>query len=96
MSAGRALSASMIAIGIVALWADTALACSVCVGAETPDTRNAWIAMTAFMTFTPLSIVVGVALWLRQRFRALEASERDDALIGRTDAAPANHGPFST
>lgn len=83
MRQSRALRALPFAIAL-ALWADAALACSVCVGAETPDTRNAWIAMTAFMTFTPLSIVVGVALWLRQRFRALETREREAALAGRT------------
>ena len=95
MSLGRALSALPIAITL-ALWADSALACSVCVGAQTPDTRNAWIAMTAFMTFTPLSIVLGVAFWLRHRFKALDARERDDALLGRTDAGPAHHGPTPT
>jgi hypothetical protein len=92
VSLGRALRAVPIVIAL-ALWADSALACSVCVGAQTPDTRNAWIAMTAFMTFTPLSIVVGVGLWLRQRFRALEASEREAALVGRTHDDGSDRGP---
>ena len=39
--------------------------------------------MTAFMTFTPLSIVVGVAFWLRHRFKSLEQAEREEATVGR-------------
>lgn len=95
MSLRCALRALPIAIVLLALWAESALACSVCVGAQTPDTRNAWIAMTAFMTFTPLSIVLAVAFWLRHRFRALEASEREDALLGRTGVDPTSHDPYS-
>ena len=82
----QTLVRALVAAACVWLMAESpALACSVCVGAETPDTRNAWIAMTAFMTFTPLSIVVGVAFWLRHRFKTLDAADRDETTIGRMD-----------
>jgi integral membrane sensor domain MASE1 len=53
-----------------------ATACSVCVGTGTPETRDTWLAMTAFMTFTPLLVVLSVAFWLRHRFKAMEAAEQ--------------------
>lgn len=80
MIARRVLRVPALAMALALSWAPAALACSVCVGSQSPDTRNAWIAMTAFMTFTPLSIVLAVAFWLRHRFKALEASEQAEAL----------------
>jgi len=81
---------------VLTLWAEPIWACSVCIGAQTPDTRNAWIAMTAFMTFTPLAIVLGVILWLRQRFRALEVSEHETERIGRRASDQSAMGPLSS
>ena len=85
MNARPTLQAIVVLIALV-LWAHPALACSVCVGTGTPDTRNAWIAMTAFMTFTPLSIVLGVILWIRHQYKAFEAQEQALAGPGQTDA----------
>ena len=85
---GLAASALILAPGVAA-------ACAVCMSGTQQDTRLAFILMTAFMTFTPLSIVLAVAFWLRHRFRALEASEREDALLGRTSVDPTSHDPYS-
>jgi len=90
--ARRALRIGALAAVLVLAWAPAALACSVCVGSQSPDTRNAWIAMTAFMTFTPLSIVLAVAFWLRHRFKALEASERAEALGMSPECGPERAG----
>ena len=85
MNARPAVRAVVVLIALV-LWAHPALACSVCVGTGTPDTRNAWIAMTAFMTFTPLSIVLGVILWIRHQYKAFETEEQAQAVPGQTDS----------
>jgi len=50
-------------------------ACSVCVGTQEGDTRTAFILMTAFMTFLPLTMIGGIVWWLRRRFRELELEE---------------------
>jgi len=50
-----------------------ALACSVCIAAGSEDTTNAYRAMTAFMTFTPMAIVGGVIYWIYRRYKALDA-----------------------
>jgi len=72
--------------------AQGAQACSVCIGTGTPDTRNTWLAMTAFMTFTPLAVLGGVIFWLRSRFRALDARQ-DAERLGLTNRTAGLDGP---
>lgn len=86
LSAARA-GVIAIAWGLAAPGA--ALACSVCIGAESADTRIAYRAMTAFMTFTPLAIVGGVVYWIHRRFKALDAEHEARAGL----LAPPSAGP---
>ena len=45
------------------LFAEPALACTVCTGAEEEATRKAFVGTTAFLTFLPM-LVVGLMVWL--------------------------------
>ncbi len=45
-------------------------ACAVCFDAN-GEVRMAFIITTIFLTFLPLSMVGGVALWMRKRFREM-------------------------
>jgi len=89
VSAWSRLAAATIALAWV-LAPGAALACSVCVGAGSADTQNAYRAMTAFMTFTPIAIVGSVIYWIWRRFKALEAEEeaRMAGLAPRSAADP--------
>ena len=53
---------------------DLAQACAVCGAGQEEDTRVAFIATTAFLTFLPLTMMGGAVWWLRRRVRRLEAS----------------------
>ena len=73
MSRRTARLIGLTAAALVLLAPHAALACSVCIGGESADTRIAYRAMTAFMTFTPLVIVGGVIFWIYRRYKALDA-----------------------
>ena len=48
-------------------------ACAVCSAGREDETRTAFIVSTAGMTLLPLLLVGGLVLWLRKRFREVEA-----------------------
>ena len=58
---------------VVTLAPKLAFACAVCMSGRDDETRLAFEIATAFMTVTPLLMVGGVLLWLRRRFKELEA-----------------------
>jgi hypothetical protein len=52
-------------------------ACAVCSAGREDETRTAFIVSTAGMTLLPLLLVGGLVLWLRKRFREVEAEDSD-------------------
>jgi hypothetical protein len=72
----KVVATLQVALAALLLLAPRAVhACSVCVGTQDGDTRTAFILMTAFMTFLPLTMIGGIVWWLRRRFRQLELEE---------------------
>jgi hypothetical protein len=69
-------TATVLALVLVLLAPDTALACAVCFQSKSDASRVAFIASTAAMTFLPLFVIAGVAYWVRRQFvkADLEAS----------------------
>ena len=65
--------ASVIALAIV-LSPQLASACSVCMTGKDDETRLAFIAMTAFLTFLPMGLIGGFVWWLRRRALAMQAT----------------------
>ena len=66
--------ASLAALAIV-LSPQLANACSVCMTGKDDETRAAFIAMTAFMTFLPIGLIGGLVWWLRRRALARQSIE---------------------
>ncbi|GEM_PF-915450 len=66
--------ASLAALAIV-LSPQLANACSVCMTGKDDETRAAFIAMTAFMTFLPIGLIGGLVWWLRRRALAMQSIE---------------------
>ena len=66
--------ASVAALAIV-LSPQLANACSVCMTGKDDETRAAFIAMTAFMTFLPIGLIGGLVWWLRRRALAMQSIE---------------------
>jgi len=66
--------ASVIALAIV-LSPQFASACSVCMTGKDDETRFAFIAMTAFLTFLPMGLIGGFVWWLRRRAFAMQPIE---------------------
>ena len=66
--------ASLVALAIV-LSPQLAKACSVCTTGKDDETRAAFVAMTAFMTFLPLGLIGGFVWWLRRRALAMQQIE---------------------
>ena len=65
------------ALGIFAaaiIWPSVANACAVCFSA-TDSNRMAFLITTIVLSFLPLSLIVGGLLWLRKRYRQVEAEE---------------------
>jgi hypothetical protein len=65
---------------LVLLFASAALACPVC-GQPTDQNQGAYIAMTVFLSLTPLAAIGGIVFWVfwrvRNHERALEAPQRE-------------------
>ena len=74
MKAMRNRLASVVALAIV-LSPQLAKACSVCTTGKDDETRAAFVAMTAFMTFLPLGLIGGFVWWLRRRALAMQQIE---------------------
>jgi hypothetical protein len=53
---------------------DLMLACAVCFDGA-GESRQAFIATTAFLTVLPLGMVAGAGVWLRKRARQVEEQE---------------------
>jgi hypothetical protein len=86
--------------GLGVLWVlvmntpQAAWACAVCSAGREDDSRMAFILMTAFMTFLPLTIVGSFVWWLRARARALEVAE--PATVSAAEPARVLPKPSST
>lgn len=62
-------------VGLAVLLAPTlAAACSVCAAAS-EETKEAYIAMTLFMTITPLATLGTFVWWIRKHYREPELTE---------------------
>lgn len=59
---------------LVVFLPEIALACSVCGGSGTAETRWAFRLTTLFMSVLPLVMVGGIVGWLWRRARALESA----------------------
>ena len=70
----RHVSILLLAVAAVATLPEAAHACAVCFDAN-DESRQAFIATTAFLTLLPLGMVTGAGLWLRRRVR--ERDERE-------------------
>ena len=66
------LWAALAAFALVSM-PGAAEACAVCFQAKSDASRVAFIASTAAMTVLPLVLILGVAWWVRNRFREAEA-----------------------
>ncbi len=63
-------------LAVILLVPGIAQACAVCFSGRSDETRVAFIATTAFLTFLPILLIVGVVWWFRRRVLAMEAEER--------------------
>ena len=83
----RAWTFAFVAIALVAI-PDVALACPACFDGP-GETRQAFLATTAFLTLLPLGIVGATTTWLRSRARQSEAEHEpgSDAGPDSTDLA---------
>lgn len=78
MKASQLVPLAFVAVTLaLALVPGVAEACAVCSAGREDETRTAFIVSTAGMTLLPLLLVGGIALWLRKRFREVEAEESD-------------------
>lgn len=64
----RAAATACVAIGVLALFPDSAYACPVCFDRD-DEARLAFLATTGLLTLLPLGMVGGLAMWLRKRAR---------------------------
>ncbi len=69
MSRIRTLALVLIALGAVP---EIALACAVCFDGP-GETRQAFLATTAFLTLLPLGLVAGAGAWLRGKARRADS-----------------------
>lgn len=67
-------------------WPAVCQACAVCNDPTNQDSAAAFLSMTIFMSLFPLAMIGGICLWLRRRFKALEAQQ--DALDAAVSARP--------
>ena len=77
---GKLLAAVLVAL-LFALTADSALACTVCMGGQEEATRKAFVGTTALLTFLPMVVVGPVIFFFVRRTLAQErrdAQERPD------------------
>lgn len=63
------MALSLLTLATFAFVPGAAEACAVCFQAKTDASRIAFIAATAGMTVLPLLLVMGLAWWVRKRFR---------------------------
>ncbi len=71
----RASGAILVAMALLALFPDVALACPVCFDSS-DENRQAFIATTAFLSLLPLGMVGGAGLYIRKRSRELDEISR--------------------
>ena len=78
MKASRLLPLALVVLTLgLVLVPGFAEACAVCSAGREDETRPAFIVSTAGMTLLPLLLVGGRVLWLRKRFREVEAEDSD-------------------
>lgn len=80
-------------IALMATWLlpGLAAACSTCLGGDTEASRKAFIGTTAFLTFFPLLMLVGVIGWFVRR--ALLHEREEDARIQADSAGGRSSAP---
>lgn len=61
-----------LALVVLATLPESAHACAVCFDAR-GESRQAFLATTAFLSLLPLGMVAGTGLWLRRRARRMDA-----------------------
>ncbi|MFP8879760.1 MAG: hypothetical protein AAEJ52_11355 [Myxococcota bacterium] len=66
----------VVPLAVIPLLPGLARACAVCFSGRSDETREAFIATTAFMTFLPILLIGGVVWWFRRRVLAMRAEER--------------------
>lgn len=74
----RAVAIAAVALLMVALLPEVALACPVCFDAR-DENRQAFLLTTGFLSLLPLGMVAGAGLWLRRRAGERAAREALDA-----------------
>jgi high-affinity Fe2+/Pb2+ permease len=77
---------ALLTVAALVLLPGLAAACTVCMGGQEEESRQAFVATTALMTFLPLT-VIGIAVWwfLRNAL-AREEDEADRIRQARVDA----------
>jgi hypothetical protein len=72
----RGSCGAALAVALLAVLPDVALACPVCFDGA-GESRQAFIATTAFLTALPLGMIAGAGVWLRQRARRADEERFD-------------------
>jgi len=67
--------AGAVLLTLGALWGTRALACAVCGQAKSEEVNATYVAMTVFMSLTPLALIFGVAAFVVRRIKRAEAED---------------------
>ncbi|MDQ3265432.1 MAG: hypothetical protein M3Y59_17540 [Myxococcota bacterium] len=70
---------------LLAVWGAQALACPVCGQAKSEEVNATYVAMTAFMSLTPLALIFGVAAFVVHR---IKKSEREASATASAEGDP--------
>ena len=69
---------AVLALFLLVALPDAVFACPVCFDAR-DENRQAFLATTAFLSLLPIGLVGGAGLWLRRRFRAVDAQGDEES-----------------
>jgi hypothetical protein len=70
----KSLFIAVLALLLVAVLPDVALACPVCFDSS-DENRQAFLATTAFLSLLPLGMVAGTGLYIRKRTKDLDEDQ---------------------
>lgn len=82
----RHIAIGSLALLLVAVFPDAAHACAVCFDAR-EESRMAFLATTAFLSFLPLGMVAGAGVWMRRRMK--EMDEEGEEVVLQDEARDA-------
>jgi hypothetical protein len=94
MPAASRHAAAAALLGTIAGVPRVAAACAVCMAGYNDETRQAFLASTAFMSLLPLLLIGGLVWWLRRRARSGREGVRGpgerptDEVATRTSSVP--------